>query len=326
MLVDRGGQLVADRQRQPAARRLRTSPPSSSCSRNGHSSASSRPLRSSTGNSTKRVAPRASASRICWRHARSPRGRSAVPSTVPARTVKGSSFSARASAASAAPSSADKLAPRCISTAPNATLMRGPNAGSAACKRLRQRLRGFGGDVGHRQRDREVRSVEPPDDAAFAVRRIRTQHLRDRLQSAVGRFVAEALVEAGQVAHAQQHQPAFGRTVLANDHAGQLGKELAPVGDAGERIVVRLYAQRLDLRGLRVEQRLHALHHRVHRFGDALQLGHARLEHANEAAFDQRVGLRHGGFERAPDAAHREGRRPARRRCRPARAAPPSAT
>ena len=80
--------------------------------------------------------------------------------------------------------------------------------------------------------------------------------------------------------------------------------EVRAVRQPGQRILVRLAPQRLDLRGLGLEQRAHAQHHAVHRLSDPPQFGHTRLFDLHVAPFDQRVRLRHRRIERAPDAAH----------------------
>ena len=84
----------------------------------------------------------------------------------------------------------------------------------------------------------------------------------------------------------------------------ELTHEVLAVGQTRHRVGVGLLAQRLDLLGLRFEDQLEPRHHRVHRPGQALQLGNVRLRHRDELAIDQRLRLLHRTIERLADARH----------------------
>ena len=175
-------------------------------------------------------------------------------------------------------------------------------------QRLRDRLRRLERDAAYRQAQRKVRAVQAAEVAAGDAPRVGLQRLRDRTDHAVGGGMAEAAVDAGQVEHAQQHEPAFGGAVFTLQRGRQLGHEMLAVRQARDRVRVRLLAQRLDLRRLGLEGQLQARDHRVHRLRQALQLGHLRLGHGDELAVDQRLGLAHRTVERLADAADDETR------------------
>ena len=85
---------------------------------------------------------------------------------------------------------------------------------------------------------------------------VRLQRVGNGQQCAVGGGVADALVQALQVAQTQQQQPRLGRHLAVAEHAVEHGHEVAPIGQAGERVGVGLAAQCLQLLGLDVEQGL----------------------------------------------------------------------
>ncbi|MPN26488.1 hypothetical protein SDC9_173913 [bioreactor metagenome] len=95
----------------------------------------------------------------------------------------------------------------------------------------------------------------------------------------------------------------MGRCVVVAQGGGELVHEVAPVGEAGERVLRRFAADLFEAGGFFLEHCLDPHHHRVHRPRQALQFRRCRLGDADEAALADRLRLADHGVERAFDPA-----------------------
>ncbi|EWS56708.1 MULTISPECIES: hypothetical protein [unclassified Methylibium] len=148
-----------------------------------------------------------------------------------------------------------------------------------------QRLSDAGG-IGIGCLHREVRAIEAPRHQGNAPCSSGAQAQGERLQQGISGGMAGIAVAAGKIVHSQQQQGSRAGRVLAGQHRTQLCQKVAAVGQAGERIGLRLLAQCFQLSALLAQHGLQPLHHGIHRTAELAQLGNARLGHGHEAPFD----------------------------------------
>lgn len=125
----------------------------------------------------------------------------------------------------------------------------------------------------------------------------------DTAQQLVGGFAAGALVDAGQVSHAQHQQGAVAGGIVIAQGGLQLVEEKGTVGQAGQVVERRFPAHLFETRRLFGKHRLQSLDHRVHRAGQALQLRCRGFGNADETPLADRLGLADDGVEWSPDIA-----------------------
>ena len=169
---------------------------------------------------------------------------------------------------------------------------------------LRQGMRGFMSHARCGQAQGEVRAIEPAQEAASNLICVGAQGLRDGQQHAVDGGVAELAVQTRQIHHPQQHQPAFGGTVLTLQRAAQLDQEVVAIGQSCQRIAIGLSMQGGNLFGLRAGGHAQPINHRIHRSRESPQFRLAGLAHLPELAMLERSGLIDRRVERAADAAN----------------------
>ncbi|MCY1208753.1 hypothetical protein D9M72_203880 [compost metagenome] len=110
----------------------------------------------------------------------------------------------------------------------------------------------------------------------------------------VGALAAEALVESAEVVDPQQQEVAGGVLVVGHQLVGQADIELAPVGKAGEAVLVGLFAQAFAARGFFREEVAQLVHHLVHGQHHAAQFrGTRNLGQGEEFAAADGFGLLH---------------------------------